>query len=153
MASGRGRRAFPAQPDGDAYSRRAGGPSRCRHHRYRWRGRRRRLDRPGRHARRRRHLQRAACRRHGTTAEGESRVTDRDRQFQELRPLLFSLAYRTLGTRADADDIVQDAWLRWRSASDDEIRSPKAWLTTVVARLALDALKSAYRKRETYVGP
>jgi RNA polymerase sigma-70 factor (ECF subfamily) len=78
---------------------------------------------------------------------------DRDSQFQELRPLLFSLAYRMLGTRADAEDIVQDAWLRWQSAAEDEIHSPKAWLTTVVARLALDALKSAYRKRETYVGP
>jgi len=78
---------------------------------------------------------------------------ERDRQFEELRPRLFSLAYRMLGTRADAEDLVQEAWLRWQSARDEEIRSPKAWLTTAVARLALDALKAAYRKRETYVGP
>src|SRR5690349_18225169 len=78
---------------------------------------------------------------------------DRDQEFQQLRPLLFALAYRMLGTRADAEDIVQEAWLRWRGAKDEEIRSPKSYLTTVVARLALDALKAAHRKRETYVGP
>ena len=74
-------------------------------------------------------------------------------QFQELRPLLFSLAYRMLGTRADAEDVVQDAYLRWQSAGAAEVRSPKSYLTTVVARLALDGLKAAHRKRETYVGP
>ena len=78
---------------------------------------------------------------------------DRETQFQDLRPLLFSLAYRMLGTRADAEDIVQDAYLRWQLAADEEVRSPKSYLTTVVARLALDELKTAYRQRETYVGP
>ncbi len=78
---------------------------------------------------------------------------DPEAQFQELRPALFSLAYRMLGSRADAEDIVQEAWLRWRSASKQDIRLPKSFLTTVVARLSLDALKAAYRKRETYVGP
>lgn len=57
-----------------------------------------------------------------------------------------------LGTRSDAEDIVQDAWLRWRAASSDEIRQPKSYLTTIVARLSLDSLKSARRQRETYVG-
>lgn len=75
-----------------------------------------------------------------------------ENQFEEYRPLLFSLAYRMLGTRADAEDIVQDAYLRWQSASQDEVRAPKSYLTTVVARLSLDSLKSARRKRETYVG-
>jgi RNA polymerase sigma-70 factor (ECF subfamily) len=78
---------------------------------------------------------------------------DRETQFQELRPLLFALAYRMLGTRADAEDVVQDAYLRWRSAAAGEVRSPRAYLTTVVARLALDELKAARRKREAYVGP
>jgi RNA polymerase sigma-70 factor (ECF subfamily) len=77
---------------------------------------------------------------------------DKESSFQEHRPLLFSLAYRMLGTRSDAEDIVQDAWLRWRSAPVEEIRSPKSYLTTIVARLALDSLKSARRKRETYMG-
>ena len=79
--------------------------------------------------------------------------TDRLAVFQQLRPLLFSLAYRMLGVRSDAEDIVQESYLRWQSASPDEIRSPKSYLTTVVARLSLDALKAAHRKREVYVGP
>jgi RNA polymerase sigma-70 factor (ECF subfamily) len=74
-------------------------------------------------------------------------------QFEQLRPLLFSLAYRMLGSRSDAEDIVQESYLRWQSATIEEIRSPKSFLTTVVARLSLDALKTAHRKREVYVGP
>ena len=77
---------------------------------------------------------------------------DREAQFQELRPTLFALAYRMLGTRADAEDAVQDAYLRWQS-SPAEVVSPKSYLTTIVARLALDKLKSAHHQRETYVGP
>lgn len=73
-------------------------------------------------------------------------------QFEEYRPLLFSLAYRMLGTRSDAEDIVQEAYLRWRDAPVEEVRAPKPYLTTVVARLSLDSLKSARHKRETYVG-
>lgn len=80
-------------------------------------------------------------------------ATDRETQFQELRPALFGLAYRMLGTRADAEDVLQDAYLRWQSAGAAEVRSAKSYLTTVVARLALDGLKAAHRQRETYVGP
>lgn len=67
--------------------------------------------------------------------------------------MLFSLAYRMLGTRADAEDIVQEAWLRWQAAAKENIRLPKSFLTTIVARLSLDALKAAHRKRESYTGP
>lgn len=72
--------------------------------------------------------------------------------FEELRPQLFSLAYRMMGTRADAEDIVQDAYLRWQSADRERVQSPRSYLNAVVARLSLDALKSARHKRETYVG-
>jgi RNA polymerase sigma-70 factor (ECF subfamily) len=48
---------------------------------------------------------------------------------------------------------VQEAYLRWQSAPAEEVRRPKSYLTTVVARLALDGLKAAHRHRETYVGP
>jgi RNA polymerase sigma-70 factor (ECF subfamily) len=78
---------------------------------------------------------------------------DRETQFQDLRPLLFALAYRMLGTRADAEDVVQDAYLRWQAVPLEQVQSPKSYLTTVVARLALDGLKSAHRQRETYIGP
>jgi RNA polymerase sigma-70 factor (ECF subfamily) len=79
-------------------------------------------------------------------------MLDRVAQFMELRPLLFRLAYRMIGTRADAEDTVQEAFLRWEKASDQDIRSPKSFLTTVVARLSLDTLKTASRNREVYVG-
>src|SRR3954453_2443103 len=73
--------------------------------------------------------------------------------FNTDRPLLFSIAYRMLGSASDAEDVVQDAWLRYRAADRDSIRSPKAFATTIVTRLCLDRLKSARTTREQYVGP
>jgi RNA polymerase sigma-70 factor (ECF subfamily) len=73
-------------------------------------------------------------------------------EFEELRPHLLAVAYRLTGTVADAEDIVQDAWLRWERAAAQEIADLRAWLTTVVSRLALDRLRSAAHRRETYVG-
>lgn len=69
------------------------------------------------------------------------------------RPRLIGLAYRMTGSRLDAEDIVQEAWFRAQRADWSAIDRPKAWLNTVVSRLALDSLKSAQRRRETYVGP
>ena len=73
--------------------------------------------------------------------------------FNTDRPLLFSIAYRMLGSASDAEDVLQDAWLRYRSADETTIRSPKAFATTIVTRLCLDRLKSARAAREKYVGP
>ena len=72
--------------------------------------------------------------------------------FEDHRRLLFSIAYRMLGTVADAEDAVQDAFLRWDRASDTEVRSPKAFLVTIVTRLCINHLQSARAQRETYVG-
>ncbi len=72
--------------------------------------------------------------------------------FEELRPQMFALAYRMMGTRADAEDIVQEAFLRWQTADQGAVQSPPAFLKTIVARLSLDALKSARHNREHYVG-
>ncbi|EDY82115.1 RNA polymerase sigma factor, sigma-70 family [Verrucomicrobiia bacterium DG1235] len=72
------------------------------------------------------------------------------------RPNLEGLAYRMLGTWADAQDIAQETLLKWHALDDatrDSIREPLAWLHTVASRLSLDRLKSAQRRRETYVGP
>jgi RNA polymerase sigma-70 factor, ECF subfamily len=73
--------------------------------------------------------------------------------FQELRPYLFSVAYRMLGRATEAEDIIQDAWVRYQTASPAKIESLKAYLTTIVTRLCLDRLKSASATREEYVGP
>ena len=73
-------------------------------------------------------------------------------EFEELRPHLLAVAYRLTGTVADAEDIVQDAWLRWDRDGSTVITDLRAWLTTVVSRLALDRLRSAAHRRETYYG-
>jgi len=72
-------------------------------------------------------------------------------EFEELRPHLLAVAYRLTGTVADAEDAVQDAWLRW-DRTTESITDLRAWLTTVVSRLGLDRLRSAAKRRETYVG-
>lgn len=74
---------------------------------------------------------------------------------EELRPLLFSIAYRMVGSVGDAEDLVQEAFLRLhreQQAADAAIASEKAFLTTVVTRLAIDHLRSARVRREQYVG-
>jgi RNA polymerase sigma-70 factor (ECF subfamily) len=73
--------------------------------------------------------------------------------FNRYRVLLFSIAYRLLGSATDAEDIVQEAFLRWLQASDEEVQSPRAYLSAVVVRLCIDQLRSARAKREVYVGP
>jgi RNA polymerase sigma-70 factor (ECF subfamily) len=75
-------------------------------------------------------------------------------ELQELRPLLFSIAYRMLGSVSEAEDIVQEALLRQQQALAEgtEIESPKAYLSAVVTRLAIDHLRSARVRREAYVG-
>ena len=74
-------------------------------------------------------------------------------EFEALRPRLVRVAYATLGSLAEAEDVVQDAWLRLHRTEPGEVRDLRAWLTTVVGRLALDALGSARARRERYVGP
>ena len=73
--------------------------------------------------------------------------------FTEYRPLLFSIAYRMLGSVMDAEDAVQETYLRWQKTSEDEVRSPKSYLSTVVTRLCIDQLRSARSQRERYIGP
>ncbi|MFF8279046.1 RNA polymerase sigma-70 factor [Streptomyces lateritius] len=73
--------------------------------------------------------------------------------FEEHRPLLTGVAYRMLGRAADAEDVVQDAWLRWSAADRAEVREPRAYLIRITTRLALDRLRQAQARRESYVGP
>ena len=70
--------------------------------------------------------------------------------YHEYRPLMFSIAYRMTGSVSDAEDIVQEAFLRVNE--DAEVTSPKAYLATITTRLAIDHLRSARVRRESYVG-
>ena len=72
--------------------------------------------------------------------------------FDQYRSLLFSVAYRMLGSVADAEDMLQETFLRWQQARDEEIRSPRAFLVTIVSRLCINQLQSARARREEYVG-
>jgi RNA polymerase sigma-70 factor (ECF subfamily) len=69
---------------------------------------------------------------------------------EELRPLLFSIAYRMVGSVGEAEDLVQEAFVRFHR--EKEVNAPKAFLTTVLTRLAIDHLRSARVRREAYVG-
>ena len=90
-------------------------------------------------------------------------MTSADRRREELaraftgqRPRLVSLAYRLSGSVADAEDAVQEAWIRLQRADADPSTAPldlPAWLTTTTTRIALDQLRTAGRRKETYVGP
>ncbi|HWH93219.1 MAG TPA: RNA polymerase sigma-70 factor [Baekduia sp.] len=73
----------------------------------------------------------------------------------DLRPLVFSIAYRMLGSVAEAEDIAQETLLRAHRELRDgtQIASPKAYMTAIATRLAIDHLRSARVRREAYVGP
>lgn len=73
--------------------------------------------------------------------------------FDEHRSVLFGIAYRMLGSAADADDMVQETFIRWRNTDESEVRSPRAFLSTVITRICLDRLKEAHATRVDYVGP
>ena len=73
--------------------------------------------------------------------------------YEELRPLLFSIAYRMLGSASEAEDVVQEAFLRYhRAAEEEQIDNPKAYLSQIVTRLSIDHLRSARVRRESYTG-
>jgi len=74
-------------------------------------------------------------------------------RFTRAPPRLLRLAYSELGDVGEAEDVVQEAWLRLERANAEAIENLDGWLTRVVARLALDRLRSARARRETYVGP
>ncbi|HEX6586700.1 MAG TPA: RNA polymerase sigma-70 factor [Solirubrobacterales bacterium] len=74
--------------------------------------------------------------------------------LDDLRPRAFAIAYRMLGSVSDAEDVVQEALLRVHSAMDrgEELSSPRSYAATIVTRLAIDELRSARARRESYVG-
>jgi RNA polymerase sigma-70 factor (ECF subfamily) len=72
--------------------------------------------------------------------------------FEEHRDHLRAVAYRLLGSMTDADDAVQDTWLRLTNADTSEIANPGGWLTTAVARMSLNMLRSRRHRQEEPVG-
>jgi RNA polymerase sigma-70 factor (ECF subfamily) len=72
--------------------------------------------------------------------------------FEEHRDHLRAVAYRLLGSMSDADDAVQDTWLRLTSADTSEVENLGGWLTTIVARVSLNMLRSRRRRHEEPVG-
>src|SRR5918996_2925150 len=74
--------------------------------------------------------------------------------YDKLRPLMFSIAYRMVGSASEAEDIVQEAFLRYHreTSKGADIESPKAWLSTVTTRLAINHVRSARVRRESYFG-
>jgi RNA polymerase sigma-70 factor (TIGR02957 family) len=83
---------------------------------------------------------------------GERRL-DAAEVFDGHRGLLVSVAYRILGSVTDAEDAVQEAYLRWSGVEHSEIKDPRAFLVRVTTRLAIDRLRRARTRRESYVGP
>ncbi|WP_353941123.1 RNA polymerase sigma-70 factor [Streptomyces sp. HUAS MG91] len=83
----------------------------------------------------------------------ETPTDDSLRAFEEHRPVLMGVAYRMLGRVADAEDVVQDTWLRWSRADRGEVREPRGYLVRIATRLAVDRLREAQARRESYVGP
>lgn len=73
-------------------------------------------------------------------------------RFEEHRPQLRAVAYRMLGSLADADDAVQDTWVRVSRAEAGGIENLGGWLTTIVARVCLNTLRSRNARREDFVG-
>ena len=69
-------------------------------------------------------------------------------QFEDHRPRLRAVAYRMLGSLSEADDAVQDAWLRLSRANTSEVENLGGWLTTIVARVALNMLRARNTRRE-----
>ncbi|PJZ51806.1 RNA polymerase subunit sigma [Leptospira adleri] len=80
-------------------------------------------------------------------------ILDKLGQFLEHKTLVFGIAYRMTGSVSDAEDIVQESFLRWERSGNENIRSPKAFLSTIATRLSLDMLRKVKNKRETYIGP
>src|SRR4029450_6324643 len=69
-------------------------------------------------------------------------------RFEDHRPYLRAVAYRMLGSLSEADDAVQDAWLRLSRADTREVENLRAWLTTIVARVSLNMLRSRRTRHE-----
>src|SRR5438067_3155615 len=100
------------------------------------------------------HIDRGLVRqRYDDHERGDVTVRDSDlitEEFERHRPHLRTVAYRMLGSVSEADDAVQESWLRLNRSETDAVANLGGWLTTVVARVALDMLRARRTRREDY---
>lgn len=89
-----------------------------------------------------------------SSAEKTTNAMSNSDLYDELRPRAFSIAYQMLGSVSEAEDVVQEAFLRVHRTAQrgEQINSPRAYIATLVTRLAIDELRSARARREHYVG-
>src|SRR5262245_12546786 len=85
-----------------------------------------------------------------TPEKDEKKLAER---FETDRPHLRQVAYRMLGSMAEAEDAVQESWLRLTRADTSTVGNLTGWLTTVVARIALDMLRRRKARREDPADP
>ncbi|NUR01107.1 MAG: RNA polymerase subunit sigma-24, partial [Streptomyces sp.] len=82
-----------------------------------------------------------------TTGDDTDSLDEATKAFMAARPQLFGIAYRVLGSTVEAEDVLQEAWLRWQHTDRAAVREPRAFLTTVTARLAINLAQSARVRR------
>jgi RNA polymerase sigma-70 factor (ECF subfamily) len=82
----------------------------------------------------------------------DSQLAIRLAAFDQYRNLLFSIAYRMLSSVTDAEDMLQETFIRWQQSAEQDVRSPRAFLVTIISRLCISHLQSARVQREEYVG-
>ena len=87
----------------------------------------------------------------GGADSGAGRTVSRDADFLAHRGMVFTIAYDILGAVTDAEDVVQETYLRWRTVGEP-VRNPRAYLARIATRQALNAVRSAARRREDYPG-
>lgn len=78
---------------------------------------------------------------------------EQDELFVAHRSMVFAIAFEILGARADAEDVVQETYLRWADVDVSAMRDQGAYLATIAARTALNAVRTVTRRRDHYPGP
>lgn len=81
------------------------------------------------------------------------KAVDHGSVFAAYRSDMLAAAFHITGSRDDAEDVVQDAWESWSRVDIDAVRTPRTFLSVMVSRLALNALRAQRRRRESYLGP
>ncbi|GHH17190.1 hypothetical protein GCM10018780_60350 [Streptomyces lanatus] len=85
----------------------------------------------------------------GTTAVPDEATS----VFVQARPGMLKIAHRIVGDPGEAEDVIQEAWLRWQRLDRTVVRNPSALLRTTTARLAINLVQSAWKRRESCAGP